>query len=913
MRHNVRLNGLQRPYSKDQMFSWFLQPTLIAAFIAIAGCCLEVSLALCVILPYVCMSLVFFCCWYLCETRNPALTPSPKKLCIPVPFKPVRYCSACAKNSPGLDHHCTWLNTCIGDSNYEPFYILILTGTLKCIYQAIIGAVLATTWLDHIITLHPTANNNVLLAILWIHNIICLILGAAYGALTAFHTYLLYLGMGTYDFILKYGTNNCCIRMLKCQCLSPTKKQQRSQVQEKTPKSPPTPNSRGEKRTSKTFNSSLTPPLQAGPSKQDIVENRPGWFKKFTKESSPKEICPSALRSPKVVAQDAGNEPHTRPSRANSKSHDPVFVQDVALTPTPMDAQDEQTSIPCALHPVGNLYFVNGHAMQRRSSHELIDRRSFVSSCPSDDLNRSIYLAPLEDGALRPGGVPSYTTPAMLALLSQYIGIGLLYGAIPNLLYPYFTSYFHLRGHQFNSAKTLVNLGWSLKVFVGILSDCVPILGYRRKSYMLIGWTLTLAFMIVLATMDMGPPYDPSAEDNEAVLDKGGLVAILFGLATISYVIADVPADALVVQVAQQEPMATRGRMQSLIYMLRTLAAAVAAALVGFGLNSKNFAGNYSWDIGINTIFIIFAIFPCCFMIPITIIFIEDNMPEDDSNIATLSAYFSHCWILVQKRVTWQVMIFNFLFNFLNSGITSTAAPYVMLVWAKVENVNNQLTTIVGNLLFASALAIMGRYGTMWSWHWVIIITTIAANVIDAIVQYATIYNVLRNQWFYVGVPLTENLPYAMQFIVSSFLIVELADIGNEGVLYGLMTTVSNLPSVFGPVVANAIFGSFQVDEESIRSDTSYVRNQVAYTYLIYYGTTVLACFCVPLLPNQKPALHQLQQRDRAHYPIVGGTVVFACFAILIYSIAASLLSMFNSTSCLVIAGGKGCSTHPLK
>ena len=245
--------------------------------------------------------------------------------------------------------------------------------------------------------------------------------------------------------------------------------------------------------------------------------------------------------------------------------------------------------------------------------------------------------------------------------------------------------------------------------------------------------------------------------------------------------------------------------------------------------------------------------------------------------------------------------------------MASTAAPYVMLHWAHVENINSQLVTIGGNLLFAAALAAMGRFGTMWNWHLVLLLTTLSANGIDAIVQFATIYNVIRNQWFYLGVPLTENLPYAMQFIVSSFLIVELAEIGNEGVLYGLMTTVSNLPASFGPVVANAIFSHFDVDEAAIIADSDHVRHQVASTYAIYYGTTLLACASVALLPNQKPALHRLQMLDRAPYPYVGGGILLFCAIVLIYSIAASLLSMFDATSCLVIAGGKGCMPRPFK
>lgn len=40
------------------------------------------------------------------------------------------YCRYCRKSIPGFDHHCTWLNTCIGATNYFYFYSLSVSGKL---------------------------------------------------------------------------------------------------------------------------------------------------------------------------------------------------------------------------------------------------------------------------------------------------------------------------------------------------------------------------------------------------------------------------------------------------------------------------------------------------------------------------------------------------------------------------------------------------------------------------------------------------------------------------------------------------------------------------------------------------------------------------------------------------------------
>jgi hypothetical protein len=43
---------------------------------------------------------------------------------------------------------------------------------------------------------------------------------------------------------------------------------------------------------------------------------------------------------------------------------------------------------------------------------------------------------------------------------------------------------------QLNITGTMLALPWSFKVLYGLLSDCVPIRGKRRKPYFIIGWSI---------------------------------------------------------------------------------------------------------------------------------------------------------------------------------------------------------------------------------------------------------------------------------------------------------------------------------------------------------------------------------------------------------------------------------------
>lgn len=141
-----------------------------------------------------------------------------------MPKKLNRYCTLCCKNSPSLDHHCTWLNTCIAESNYEPFYYLVVTSTCQTLLQAVIGILMATLWFSQVKSGISSDWHKAMFVLLWIHNAICLSLANSYFLLAGFHTYLICIRSGTYDFILENGDDGLCTRMLKCNCLRWNKK-----------------------------------------------------------------------------------------------------------------------------------------------------------------------------------------------------------------------------------------------------------------------------------------------------------------------------------------------------------------------------------------------------------------------------------------------------------------------------------------------------------------------------------------------------------------------------------------------------------------------------------------------------------------------------------------------------------------
>ena len=107
-----------------------------------------------------------------------------------------RFCRICYKNVPGLDHHCMWLNTCIGRRNYWAFFSLALLGTAQHLLGIALALSTTTAWLPPNAPVSGVAVFAAVVAAMSIGAV------AAFGSLLAFHVHLVRVGLGTYDWLV---------------------------------------------------------------------------------------------------------------------------------------------------------------------------------------------------------------------------------------------------------------------------------------------------------------------------------------------------------------------------------------------------------------------------------------------------------------------------------------------------------------------------------------------------------------------------------------------------------------------------------------------------------------------------------------------------------------------------------------
>ncbi|GMH37534.1 hypothetical protein BSKO_05407 [Bryopsis sp. KO-2023] len=120
--------------------------------------------------------------------------------------KHCRYCNKCCE---GFDHHCPWLNNCVGRKNYKFFFALLVSVTLKLAGHlavaliAFVGSVLNVEETEEMAKgLTPSLGVVPYRIIVGIQIGVVLLLLHPVGVLLALHTCLKLKGLGTYEFVL---------------------------------------------------------------------------------------------------------------------------------------------------------------------------------------------------------------------------------------------------------------------------------------------------------------------------------------------------------------------------------------------------------------------------------------------------------------------------------------------------------------------------------------------------------------------------------------------------------------------------------------------------------------------------------------------------------------------------------------
>ncbi|PFH38082.1 DHHC zinc finger domain-containing protein [Besnoitia besnoiti] len=221
----IRKNGLARPLQAFQILSWVCFGGDILLFYLLLIPSVSMAVQISVGLLFGLCALTVFACGWVATTLDPidpiafesgpySLKPAPEvhpdmRECDVCGYVNERskHCRVCNKCVDGFDHHCMWINNCVGDRNYKPFFALLVATALMtvlvvvvavwCVVEEAVWGHAAPRWRDAYGWFEPVAYY-CLVALPIALNVP---LFALVGQLLALHIYLVRHHLTTFEYI----------------------------------------------------------------------------------------------------------------------------------------------------------------------------------------------------------------------------------------------------------------------------------------------------------------------------------------------------------------------------------------------------------------------------------------------------------------------------------------------------------------------------------------------------------------------------------------------------------------------------------------------------------------------------------------------------------------------------------------
>ncbi|EGZ14467.1 hypothetical protein PHYSODRAFT_332855 [Phytophthora sojae] len=201
----------------------------------------------------------------------------------------------------------------------------------------------------------------------------------------------------------------------------------------------------------------------------------------------------------------------------------------------------------------------------------------------------------------------------------------------------------------------------------------------------------------------------------------------LFQGSVSEYSVGCVRADGVVVELAQREPLAERGRTQSTIYATRTFAAAIGQILTGVAFNGEEYGGSFDFSLSFPQLMLLLA--ACTTpILPVTWLYIEESPKPPVS----FSKYVRDFWKAMKTRAVYQVAFYSF-FSGIFASFSYTAGSPIQLYMVGVTPINNTISDIIGSAVFMGGIVLTGKYGLAWNWRTMTVLTGVAVIAVDAV------------------------------------------------------------------------------------------------------------------------------------------------------------------------------------
>ncbi|KUF96115.1 Myb-related protein B [Phytophthora nicotianae] len=481
---------------------------------------------------------------------------------------------------------------------------------------------------------------------------------------------------------------------------------------------------------------------------------------------------------------------------------------------------------------------------------------SVVDNNPGQPLyNAEIY------GSLRKGGAVKFFSMDCVGLVAATFASTFSMECLNSVILPMLKEHFGLKTAELAAAKRLTSIPLAFCFFIGLLSDSYPILGFRRKGYLIIGLATTVLSFFVLSGLD---GYIETMEDGTAGTGLAVAIITFATLASTGNIMTYVCIQTRVLELSQREPLVCEELSPE--------------PLLVFGI-----------------------------VVALSIPLVWKAWQEKYYSLSTpMKTRGQILWRIMQQKAVWSILMFMCFYT-LFAGIAFSGPSVIISVWAGASGDN----TFVQQLMYYGAMLftiVAWRYYFMnrpWrAFYGMSIVLLIIPQLVLAIL---VTQDTLRDRYFYRFMTLFTSISAGIGWLSSLIPLTEIIQEGSEGAMVGLMLSLYFLVTAFVQTNAEGLLnGTNFYNIAEVALDTSEARSDVLKALILNYGINALAFIGLYFLPRQKLDTQQLRSYG-GYTKCASAAIVTFAVVLFLYSLIITVLTLNPSTSCLSIAGGDGC------
>ncbi|GAX28400.1 hypothetical protein FisN_4Hh410 [Fistulifera solaris] len=462
-----------------------------------------------------------------------------------------------------------------------------------------------------------------------------------------------------------------------------------------------------------------------------------------------------------------------------------------------------------------------------------------------------------------------------IAIPASYLVVGILQGMLRPLMNVWPLDLGATEAQQTTLAQ-IATLPAACKIVFGFWSDNVPIAGFRRKPYMVLGWLLC-SYVVARLLHDYHLTGDYHLNQSPTEKDKPPLtfLGVTFVLYGAGLWCADVMVDSVVVQKAKIESEEQRGRLQSTCYVIRFFGLMVAATTSTYMYNAYGPA----------------SILRILMVVPLLLLPLIALMDEDTSVQPHIREQCNEIWRTVCRRSVWQPMAFIYIFNlfqvsnaawrqFLSTRLSFGASQLNVLL------VVSYIFLYIGSLTYKCCFLHL-------SWRRLYQVS-IGINCILSSLQLLLIRQKtfgIPPYWFSLGDDAFAEFIVGIQFLPTMIVMVSLCPTGSEGASYAMFTTVFNVAQMIAPALSSSLLGIWDVSKDRLEEgDLNGMFNLTILTTLIQISPILF----VGLLPHGRKELEELSKMPYSGSAIIGTVFLCILFGSVAYTVIVSITNIVN-------------------